>query len=202
MEATHELEKRNASKAGFLRFLMIFGVPRGNRKSPKIEEMASENRSKKRKQKRRQWDTFVVRVDGHRAARGIQRFRSGRLLPSPESKSKTRQHSRRSAADSFRLREPRRPLRVKVSKIQIHIMDQHQNIMLRERSRKTLLMHSENLFGNDAFLLLNVVRGTVQYVFGKVLFNMCFERYHLIGTVLIGTAFERCSRPTNPASKT
>ena len=40
-----------------------------------------------------------VRVGGNRAAQGIQRFRSGRLLPSPESKSKTRQHSRRSAAD-------------------------------------------------------------------------------------------------------
>ena len=41
----------------------------------------------------------MVRVDGNRAAQGIQRFRSGRLLPSPESKSETRQHSRRSAAD-------------------------------------------------------------------------------------------------------
>ena len=40
-----------------------------------------------------------MRVGGNRAAQGIQRFHSGRLLPSPESKSKTRQHSWRSAAD-------------------------------------------------------------------------------------------------------
>ena len=42
----------------------------------------------------------------------------------------TRHHSRRSAADSFRSRDPRRPLRLKVSKIPFHITDQHQNIML------------------------------------------------------------------------
>ena len=42
---------------------------------------------------------MLVRVGGHRAAQGIQRFRSGRLLPSTENKSKARQHSRRSAAD-------------------------------------------------------------------------------------------------------
>ena len=78
---------------------MIFGVPREGRKSSKIEKVPSKNRSKKRTKKERRPTPLMVRFDGHRAAQGIQRFRSGRLLPSPESKSKTRQHSRRSAAD-------------------------------------------------------------------------------------------------------
>ena len=51
-----------------------------------------------------------VRVGGNCAAQGIQRFRSGRLLPSPENKSKTRQHSWRSAADLAGYADFRRPL--------------------------------------------------------------------------------------------
>ena len=78
---------------------MILGVPREGRKSSKIEKVPSKNRSKKRTKKKRRPTQSMVRVDGNRAARGIQRFRSGRLLPSPESKFKARQHSRRSAAD-------------------------------------------------------------------------------------------------------
>ena len=166
MQATHELEKRKASEVDFYCFLIILGVPREGRKSPKIEKMPSKNRSKKRKEKRRRGDLLRVGVGGNRAAQGIQRLRSGRLLPSPESKSKTRQHSRRSAADSFRSRDPRRPLRLKVSNILFHITDQQQNIMLREREHKPLETHSENPSGNDACaLLLNAFRVTFQCVF-------------------------------------
>ena len=166
MQATHGLEKEKASKIDIWRFLMILRVPREGRKSPKIKKRPLKNRSKKSRQKKMQWRSFRVRVGGNRAAQGIQRFRSGRLLPSPENKFKTRQHSRRSAADSFRLREPRRPLRLKVSKILFHITDQQQNIMLREREQKTLETHSENPSGNDVgALLLNAFRFTFQCVF-------------------------------------
>ena len=78
---------------------MILGVPREGRKSSKIEKVPSKNRSKKSTKKKRRPTPWRDQNDGHRAAQGIQRFRSGRLLPSPENKSKTRQHSRRSAAD-------------------------------------------------------------------------------------------------------
>ena len=65
----------------------------------------------------------------------------------------------------FSLTRSRRPLSLQVSERVFHITDQQQNIMLREIIHETLLMHSENLFGNDATLLLNVVRGACQYVF-------------------------------------
>ena len=48
---------------------------------------------------------------------------------------------------SFRSRDPRRPLRLKVSKLLFHITDHHKNIMLREREHKTLQMRSENPSG-------------------------------------------------------
>ena len=100
-----------------------------------MKKKAFQKSIEKRKEKRRRGYQLRVRVGGNCAARGIQRFRSGRLLPSKENKFKTRQHSWRIAADSFRSRDPRRPLRLKVSKLLFHITDQHENIMLRERSR-------------------------------------------------------------------
>ena len=78
---------------------MILELPREAQKSSKIEKRPSKNRSKKRPKKKRRHPQFLVECGGTRAAQGIQRFRSGRLLPSTENKSKARQHSRRSAAD-------------------------------------------------------------------------------------------------------
>ena len=147
MQATHGLEKRKASKVGFCRFLMIFGVPREGRKSPKIEKGPSKTQAKKRTKKNRKSPPSGVECGGLRAAQGIQDSCSGRLLSSTENKFKARQHSRRSAADSFRSRDPRRLLMLKASKLLYHSTDQHKNIMLREREDKTLQMRSENLSG-------------------------------------------------------
>ena len=53
MQATHELEKRKASKVDFHRFLMIFGVPREGRKSLKIEKKAFQKSIEKKDEKKK-----------------------------------------------------------------------------------------------------------------------------------------------------
>ena len=70
----HKLGKRKASEVDFWRFLMILGVPRGGQKSAKIKKMPSENRSKKRRQKRRRCRQSVVECGGVRAACRNARF--------------------------------------------------------------------------------------------------------------------------------
>ena len=74
VQEKHELGKRRPPDTDFLRFLMIFEVPRGSQKCTKIEKMPSKNRSKKRTQKRRRGRPSVVRVGGDRAARRNARF--------------------------------------------------------------------------------------------------------------------------------
>ena len=70
----HKIGKRKASEVDFWRCLMIFGLPREAQKCRKIKKMPSENRSKKRRQKRRRARPSVVRVGGHRAASRNARF--------------------------------------------------------------------------------------------------------------------------------
>ena len=70
----HNLGKRKASEVDFWRFLMILGVPRGGQKLAKMKKMPSENRSKKRRQKRRRPNPLLVECGGLRAACRNARF--------------------------------------------------------------------------------------------------------------------------------
>ena len=126
----HKLGKRKASEVVFWRFLMTFGVPREAQKCTKMEKMPSENQWKKMRQKRRRCRQSGARVGGHRAARRNARFLLRKVFALIFDRIYTRHHSRRSAADSFRSRDPRRPLRLKVSKLLFHIIDQHKNLSL------------------------------------------------------------------------
>ena len=74
MQAKHKVGKRRPPDTDVLRCLMIFGVPRGGQKYTKIEKMPSENRSKKRRQKRRRSPQWMVECGGLRAASRNARF--------------------------------------------------------------------------------------------------------------------------------
>ena len=105
---------------------------------------------------------------------GMQDSCSGRFLQWFRDVIYPRHHSRRSAADSFRSRDPRRPLRLKVSKLLFHIIDQHKNIMLREREHKTLQMRSENPSGiSSANLVFKWHASCAWKMIGGNLVNHC-----------------------------
>ena len=98
MQATHELGKRKASKIDFGRFLMFWGVPgRAENHQKSKKGLPKIDRKKGRKKGGEATRFRCGSAEG--AAQGIQDSCSGRLLPSPETGSKARQHSRRSAAD-------------------------------------------------------------------------------------------------------
>ena len=170
----HKLGKKKASEADFWRFLMIFGVPRGSQKCTKIEKCLPKIDRKKGGKKGGDADSPGRGSAAIARPVGMQDSCSGRFLPWFLTLVYTRHHSRRSAADSFRSRDPRRPLRLKVSKLLFHIIDQHKNIMLREREHKTLQMRSENPSGiSSANLVFKWHASCAWKMIGGNLVNHC-----------------------------
>ena len=140
-------EKGRLPKSIFGDFWWFLGSP-GEPKMHKNWKSASQKSIEKKEAKKEAMPT--VRGQGRRPLRGQKECK----IPAQEGFCLdfwqliyTRHHSWRSAADSFRSRDPRRPLRLKVSKLLFHITDHHKNIMLREREHKTLQMRSENPSG-------------------------------------------------------
>ena len=167
----HKLGKRKASEVDFWRF---WG-PQGKPKMHKNWKNAFRKSIQKKEAKKEAMPT--VRGEGRRPSRGQKECK----IPAQEGFCLgfwqliyTRHHSRRSAADSFRSRDPRRPLRLKVSKLLFHIIDQHKNIMLREREHKTLQMRSENPSGiSSANLVFKWHASCAWKMIGGNLVNHC-----------------------------
>ena len=140
-------EKGRLPKLIFSDFWWFLGSPGDAKNQQKWKKCLSKIDRKKGSKKGGEPDRPWSSAAAFLRPEGMQDSCSGRFLPWFLGAVYTRHHSRRSAADSFRSRDPRRPLRLKVSKLLFHITDHHKNIMLREREHKTLQMRSENPSG-------------------------------------------------------